>query len=87
VQLSKKEIEDLAKAGDIRAPFAGNICEILVEEGQDVEVGDRVIVLEAMKMQTPVASMVKGNVVEIFVELGNPVQAGAKLLKIVGDEE
>jgi pyruvate carboxylase len=87
VQLSKKEIEDLAKAGDIRAPFAGNICEILVEEGQDVEVGDRVIVLEAMKMQTPVASMVKGNVVEIFVELGKPVQAGAKLLKIVGDEE
>jgi biotin carboxyl carrier protein len=37
-----------------------------------------------MKMQTPVASMVKGNVVEIFVQLGQSVQPGAKLMKIAG---
>jgi biotin carboxyl carrier protein len=58
-----------------------------VEEGQEVEVGDRVMVLEAMKMQTPVASMIKGNVVEIFVELGQSVRPGAKLFKIAGEEK
>jgi len=87
VQLSKKEIEDLAKAGDIRAPFGGNVCEIAVEEGQEVNPGDRVIILEAMKMQTPLASQIGGAVLEIHVELGQAVQPGDKLMKIASDED
>ena len=87
VQLSKKEIEDLAKAGDIRAPFGGNVCEITVEEGQEVNPGDRVLILEAMKMQTPLASEIGGAVLEIHVELGQAVQPGDKLMKIASDED
>ncbi len=86
-QLSKKEIADLAKTGDIRAPFAGNVCEITVEEGQEVNPGDRVVILEAMKMQTPVICEIEGAVVEIFVELGKAVQPGDKLIKIGVDED
>lgn len=86
-QLSKKEIAELALKGDIRAPFAGNVCEITVEENQGVEKGDRLLVLEAMKMQTPVTSEIKGSVVQVFVKLGDAVQPGDKLIKITtGDE-
>ena len=87
----KKKILD-ADRGEIarriiRAPFAGNVCEIPVTEGQEVSPGDRVIVLEAMKMQTPVTSVLGGVVLEIFVKLGQAVQPGDKLMKIATDED
>jgi pyruvate carboxylase len=82
VQLSRQEIENLAKAGDVRAPFGGNVCEIMVAKGQEVAPGDQLVILEAMKMQTPVVSEVAGKVEEISVELGKAVKAGDKLVKI-----
>ena len=81
-QLSKEEVAEFAIVGDMRAPFAGNVCDIVVEEGQEVAVGDRLVILEAMKMQTPVNSEVVGKVGKIFVELGKAVNLGDKLLKI-----
>lgn len=86
-KLSKKEIVELARTGDIRAPFAGNVCEMLVKEDQPVEKGDRLLILEAMKMQTPVACEISGTVVQIFVKLGQAVQPGDKLIKIATDAE
>ncbi|MCF6289419.1 MAG: pyruvate carboxylase [Desulfobacterales bacterium] len=85
--LNKAEIEKLARSGDIRAPFGANVCEIQVKEDQVVAVGDRLLVLEAMKMQTPITSTVEGTVMEIFAKLGDAVQPGDKLIKIVADEE
>ena len=85
-QLNKDEITELAKTGDIRAPFGANVCEILVEEDQEVKAGDRLVVLEAMKMQTPVVSTVDGTVVQLFTALGKTVQPGDKLVRIVTDE-
>jgi pyruvate carboxylase len=81
-QLSRQEIVDLAKAGDVRAPFGGNVCEVVVEKGQEVAPGDQLVILEAMKMQTPVVAEVAGKVEEISVELGKAVKAGDKLVKI-----
>ena len=82
VKLSKEEIVELALSGDIRAPFKGNVCEISVKEGQKIEKGDRVAVLEAMKMQTPVLSEVAGTVTGISGKVGQPLQPGDKILKI-----
>ena len=84
--LSKEEIAELAEAGDMRAPFTANVCDVLVEEGQEVKKGDRLVILEAMKMQTPVESMVDGVVVEVTVDLGDAVQMGDKLVKIAKPE-
>ncbi|MDH3347494.1 MAG: pyruvate carboxylase [Desulfobulbaceae bacterium] len=81
-QLSKKEIANLAKTGDIRAPFGGNVNKINVEVGQEVAVGDQVAIMEAMKMQTPVVSEVAGVVSEIYTKIGSALQAGEKLLLI-----
>ncbi|MCK5340145.1 MAG: pyruvate carboxylase [Desulfobulbaceae bacterium] len=82
VTLSKEEIADLAKAGDMRAPFSANVCEVSVEEGQEVQPGDRLVMLEAMKMQTPVASEVAGTVEQISAKIGDAMQPGDKLVKI-----
>ncbi len=80
--LSKDEIVKLAKIGDIRAPFGGNVYDISVETGQEVAAGDQVAILEAMKMQTPVISEVTGTVLDIATEIGQAVKPGDKILLI-----
>jgi len=85
-QLSKEEIEDLAKVGDMRAIFKANVCEISVEVGQEVKVGDRLAMVEAMKMQTPVVSAVNGKVEKITTEVGKALNIGDKMMKIAVEE-
>lgn len=84
--LTKEEIQALNMSGDIRAPFAGNICEISVKEGQEVAAGDQVAMMEAMKMQTPVVSAIAGIVTTISVKVGDALKPGAKIAKIGMDE-
>jgi pyruvate carboxylase len=85
-KLNKEEITELARSGDIRAPFSGNVCEVSVKVGQDVKKGDRVAILEAMKMQTPVNSEVAGKVTAVSAKIGQALQPGDKILKIDVDE-
>jgi len=82
VKLTKEEILDLASVGDVRAPFSGAIYEVSVKEGQEVAKGDRLVVMEAMKMQTPILSEVTGIVTGIAVKTGSNVHTGDRLLKI-----
>lgn len=82
VKLSKREIEELAKAGDFRSPFGANVCEVGVKEGDEVKVGDRLLILEAMKMQTPIESRVAGKVEKVAVKVGDPVKPGDELVSI-----
>jgi len=84
--LSKEEIIDLAKAGDVRSPFSGKVVEISVEEGQEVLVGDRVAIIEAMKMQTPILSEMEGIVTGLYARKGDTLKPGGKILKIDSDE-
>ncbi len=84
--ISKEEIIDLAKAGDMRATFAGNVCEICVEEGQEVCAGDKIATMEAMKMQTPINIEIDGIVTAISVKVGDALQPGDKIIKVDKDE-
>ena len=86
LSLSKEEILDLAQAGDMRSPFNGNIVEISVEGGQEVMVGDRVAIMEAMKMQTPILAEMAGIVTGIHAKVGDAMQPGSRILKIDKDE-
>ena len=86
-QFTKEEVEDLAKTGDVRAPFAANVCEVSVEVGQEIAVGDRLFILEAMKMQTPIESQVAGKVASIHTEVGDAMKIGDKLVKVEVEEE
>ncbi|TBV83402.1 MAG: pyruvate carboxylase [Desulfobulbaceae bacterium] len=83
VKLNKQEINKLAKIGDIRAPFGANVCEVEIKIGDQVKVDDRLLILEAMKMQTPINSQVAGKVESIAVKVGSAVKPGDELVKII----
>lgn len=85
--LSKHEIEALSKSGDVRSPFKANVCEIGVTLGDRVAPGDTLVILEAMKMQTLVATEVEGIVSEISVTVGDALVEGDKLAKIDPGED
>ncbi len=66
----------------IKAPLPGTITEIKVQVGQQVNVGDTVVVLEAMKMANNIESDYAGQVTSILVKQGETVMEGAVLLTI-----
>ncbi len=69
-------------AGDIVAGMGGVVVEVLVKVGQTVAAGDRVLVLEAMKMKTPVIATSGGQVTRVLVAPGDPVEGGQPLVTI-----
>lgn len=66
----------------IVAPMPGKIVRVLVEQGQAVEAGDGVIVVEAMKMQNELKSPRAGAIVELRASTGATVNAGDVLAVI-----
>jgi acetyl-CoA/propionyl-CoA carboxylase, biotin carboxylase, biotin carboxyl carrier protein len=63
-------------SGNVEVPMQGTIVKVLVEVGQTVEVGQAVVVLEAMKMENQIAADKAGTVKEIKVQAGDTVGAG-----------
>ncbi|MFL6101003.1 MAG: acetyl/propionyl/methylcrotonyl-CoA carboxylase subunit alpha [Actinomycetales bacterium] len=66
----------------LTAPMQGTIVKIAVEDGQQVEAGELVIVLEAMKMEQPINAHKSGTVSGLTAQVGETVTNGAVLLKI-----
>jgi oxaloacetate decarboxylase alpha subunit len=66
----------------VNAPLAGNIFRVLVTEGQQVEEGDTLLVLEAMKMETQVSAPKAGTISSVNVKEGDVVAVGDALLQI-----
>jgi biotin carboxyl carrier protein len=80
--------EDVDRGGGLRAVNAympGRVVAVLVEEGDVVEQGQGVVVLEAMKMENEITSEVDGVVSKIHVSAGQSVEGGDPLFEI-GDE-
>lgn len=69
--------------GAVKSPLPGVILDIMVKVGDTVKVGDKLMLLEAMKMENTIASDLAGKVLEIKVEKGTSVLDGAELV-IVG---
>ena len=66
-------------SGSLLAPMPGTVVSVAVEQGQQVEAGQPVLVLEAMKMQHTVRAPGAGTVTEIDVKPGAQVAAGEVL--------
>jgi acetyl-CoA/propionyl-CoA carboxylase, biotin carboxylase, biotin carboxyl carrier protein len=72
-----------AASGDaVTAPMQGTVVKVAVEEGQQVSVGDLVVVLEAMKMENPVTAHKDGTITGLAVEAGAAVTQGTVLAEI-----
>ncbi|MBB5855057.1 acetyl/propionyl/methylcrotonyl-CoA carboxylase subunit alpha [Amycolatopsis umgeniensis] len=72
-----------AVSGDaVTAPMQGTIVKVAVEEGQQVEAGELVVVLEAMKMENPVTAHKAGTVTGLSVEVGTAVTQGTQLFEL-----
>ena len=71
-----------ASSGEETSPLAGLIESISVAVGDQVEVGQPIAVLEAMKMKTTVVAGRGGRVAEIRVKIGESVDAGQPLMRI-----
>jgi acetyl-CoA/propionyl-CoA carboxylase biotin carboxyl carrier protein len=69
-------------SGTITAPMQGTIVKVLVNAGETVEVGQTLLVLEAMKMENNIAAETAGTVREVRVEPGQSVGTGDVLVVI-----
>jgi len=64
----------------IKAPMPGSILKIAVEEGQQVQKGDTLLILEAMKMENVIKSPVDGKIARIAAKEGESVEKNASLI-------
>lgn len=72
--------------GGLTAPMPGKVINILVQSGDNVETGDVLIVMEAMKMEHSITATTSGIVEEIFFAVGDQVTEGAELIKLNTEE-
>ena len=79
-------MEDAGGGGTVVAPMHGLLLEILVEAGARVARGDKLAVLEAMKMQHEILAEIDGTVEAITATAGKQIAADDLILEIVADE-
>ena len=72
----------LTTPGQIGAPIPGVVSTVAVELNQKLKKGDRLLVMEAMKMQSTVYAPVAGTVTQVLVTPGQQVEAKDLLLVI-----
>ncbi|MGH6744380.1 urea carboxylase [Novosphingobium sp.] len=66
----------------VEAPYGGSVTRLLVAAGDRVEAGDRIAVIEAMKMECPVESPGAGTVAALYMREGQSLQPGAPMLAL-----
>jgi len=79
-----KQASASGASGDgLASPMQGTVVKIAVEEGQSVEVGDLIIVLEAMKMEQPLSAHKAGVIKNLKAVVGETVSSGTVLCDII----
>jgi glutaconyl-CoA/methylmalonyl-CoA decarboxylase subunit gamma len=71
-----------AAASEIRTQMPGRIVEVRVREGETVEAGATLLVIEAMKMQNEIRAEAPARIKRLACSAGQPVEAGALLLEL-----
>jgi len=68
--------------GAVTAPLTGRVVDVAVHEGDAVQAGQRLVILEAMKMEHTLTAPVTGVVAEVCVQAGGQSSKGALLMRI-----
>lgn len=74
--------KEQSKVERIQAPMPGKIVEFLVEEDQEVKVGEPLLILEAMKMQNEIVSNIQGKINKINFNLEDTVMKDDVLIEV-----
>ncbi|MSO28227.1 MAG: ATP-grasp domain-containing protein [Candidatus Planktophila sp.] len=72
-----------ASGNGLTSPMQGTVVKIAVVDGQSVEIGDLVIVLEAMKMEQPLNAHKAGKITNLKAAIGETVSSGTVLCDII----
>ncbi|TJZ87165.1 acetyl/propionyl/methylcrotonyl-CoA carboxylase subunit alpha [Paracoccus hibiscisoli] len=78
---------DEGSDGLTRSPMPGLVRSVHVEAGQQVKAGDRLAVLEAMKMEHSLTALRDGTVAEVLARPGDQVEAGAPLIRLEATDD
>ena len=73
---------DTLGAFDVKAPMPGLVVRVEVSEGQVVEIGEGLVVVEAMKMENELRALHKGVVEAVHVRAGDRVEKGTPLVTL-----
>lgn len=73
---------DPANSEHSSAPIPGMVTEVAVTRGQEVKAGDKLVILEAMKMLTTVSASIDGTIAEVLVKKGDQVDSDDLLVKL-----
>ena len=65
---------------EVTVPMAGKVIAVLVAEGDRVEKGQGLVIVEAMKMENEVRSPIRAEIKEVRIEAGKSVEAGETLV-------
>ncbi|HEV2820211.1 MAG TPA: acetyl-CoA carboxylase biotin carboxyl carrier protein subunit, partial [Solirubrobacteraceae bacterium] len=71
---------------DLSCPLQGNVWKVCVEQGQTVEAGQLITIIEAMKMENEITAHKAGTIKELHIEEGGSVSPG-DTLAVIADSE
>jgi acetyl-CoA/propionyl-CoA carboxylase biotin carboxyl carrier protein len=74
-----------AGADTLSSPLQGNMWKVLVKQGDAVQEGQLLCIIEAMKMENEITAHKAGTIVELPIAEGEPIQAGAPIATIKSD--
>lgn len=78
---------DSADGRHVVAPMHGRVVEIFVTAGEDVSMGDRLAIVEAMKMQHEITAQIDGTIAEVLVTGDEQVAADDLMIRITANEQ
>jgi len=82
-----EDADDMGAGGpNLTAKMPGTVVKVLVAEGDAVAEGDPLLIMEAMKMETEIASPLNGRVAEVHAAAGQVLAAGEPLLDLAPDD-
>jgi 3-methylcrotonyl-CoA carboxylase alpha subunit len=81
------DLEHLDTGDSVSAPMHGKVIAVFVSSGEQVEKGQRLAIVEAMKMEHALLSPRDGTIAEVMAEAGAQVAEGARLIVLAPAEE
>lgn len=77
-----KDKPNTSKQGEVQALIPGLVSKLFVIEGERVKIGQKLIILEAMKMENEIASPINGTIKKIYIQSGEKIDKGSLIMEI-----